>query len=65
MTLVLQHQKEIFEKYCNNLCIKKNNIILKILIHFSDNNLYEKDEEVSWLDNQIVFYLDKYGSNKK
>jgi len=64
MTLVLRHQDEIFEKYCNNLSIEKNNIILKILTHFSNNKLYGKNEEVGWLENQIIFYLDKYGFNE-
>lgn len=64
MTFVLRHQDEIFEKYYNNLSIEKNNIILKILTHFSNNKLYGKNEEVGWLENQIIFYLDKYGFNE-
>ena len=64
MTLVLRRQNEIFEKYCNNISIEKNNMILKILKYFSNNNLYEKNEEVSWLENQISLYLDKYGFNE-
>ena len=66
MTSIFENQKKYIKLYSNLLDIKKKNIIINILQLFYDTFSFEDNTStVGWLDNQIGFFLDPYGFDKK
>ena len=67
MSAVLKIQYEKIDSYSNLLDIKKVKPIVNILQLFYDTFNYENENTsvVSWLDNQILFFLDPYKFNEK
>jgi len=67
MTSVLKIQYKKIDNYAKLLDTKKVKPIINILQLFYDTFNYENDSTsvVSWLDNQIIFFLDPYGFDEK
>jgi hypothetical protein len=67
MTSVRKIQYKKIDSYSNLLDIKKVKPIVNILQLFYDTFNYENENTlvVSWLDNQILFFLDPYKFNEK
>ena len=66
MSLIRKNQEKNIKLYSELLDIKKNNNIINILQLFYDIFNHEYNSAVvDWLDNQIIFFLDPYGFDKK
>jgi hypothetical protein len=67
MTSVRKIQYKKIDTYAKLLDTKKVKPILNILQLFYDTFNYENDSTsvVSWLDNQIIYFLDPYGFDEK
>jgi hypothetical protein len=67
MTSVLKIQYKKIDNYAKLLDTKKVKPIINILQLFYDTFNYENDSTsvVSWLDNQIIYFLDPYGFDEK
>ena len=67
MSLILENQIKYIKLYSKLLDIEKKNIIIDILQLFYHKfySNYDNISTVGWLDNQIGFFLDPYGFNKK
>lgn len=67
MTSILKIQYKKIDTYSRLLDTKKVKPIINILQLFYDTFNYENDSTsvVSWLDNQIIYFLDPYGFDEK
>jgi hypothetical protein len=66
MSLILENQIKYIKLYSKLLDIEKKNIIIDILQLFYDKFSWEDSKSTAnWLDNQIIFFLDPYGFDKK